>query len=63
MESKKIQQTGEYNKKEADTDIENKLEVTIGGGNMWGGVGSTNYWVEDRLKYVLYDTRNIANIL
>ena len=37
MESKKPQQTGEYNKKEADTDIENKLVVTIGRGNMWVG--------------------------
>jgi len=46
------------------TDRENKLVVTTGGGQHTGGrVGGTNYWVEDRLKYVSYDTRNIANIL
>ena len=28
-----------------------------------GGVGGTNYWVEDRLKDVLYNTGNTANIL
>ena len=27
------------------------------------GVGGTNYWVLDRLKNVLYNTGNIANIL
>ena len=28
-----------------------------------GGVGGTNYWVEDRLKDVLYNTGKTANIL
>ena len=32
VESKKIQQTSVYNKKEADTDIENKPVVTSGEG-------------------------------
>ena len=49
------------------TDIENKLVVTSGEGERgntgvgWGVVGGTNYW--DRLKDVLYNTGNTANIL
>ena len=39
----KIQQTSEYNKKENDIDIENKLVVNIGGDGRYrsGGVGDT----------------------
>ena len=38
MESKKIQQASEYNKNEVDSDMENKLVVTSGGGTIkgWG---------------------------
>ena len=43
-ESKKVQQTSRYNKKEADSDIESKPVVTSWGlgGNI--GVGITNYF-------------------
>ena len=44
-------------------EIENKLVVTSRGGEGGGGVGGTSYWVEDRLKVVLYNMGNIANIL
>ena len=46
MEPKKIQQTSEYNKKEADTDIANKLVVTSGKRQDRGrGTRSTIYQV------------------
>ena len=42
----KTQQTSEYNKKEADSQIiENKLVVTMGGHYRFKGVGGTNCWV------------------
>ena len=38
--------------------------VTNGGGMMGDGEGGgTNCWGEDRLKDVLYNTGNVANIL
>lgn len=44
-----------------------KLEVTSGGSGQGqqrgGGVGGTNYWVSDRLKDVLYNVGDTANIL
>ena len=39
MESKKIQQTSEYNRNEVDSDMENQLVVTSGGGRAIKGWG------------------------
>lgn len=51
--------------RQSPTDTENKLVFTHGGGGMIQGRGveGTNYWVQGRLKDVLYDTANIANIV
>ena len=43
MESKKIQQASEYNKNEVDSDMENKLVVTSGGGGAIKGWGRRRY--------------------
>ena len=43
--------------------MENKLVVTGGGQYGGGGVGDRNYWMQDRLKDVLYDMGIIVNIL
>ena len=49
MESEKIQQISEYNRKAADTDLEKNLMVTSAEGQerpyRCGGAGGTNYWV------------------
>ena len=56
MESKKHNKLVNMTKKRSRlTDIE-KVVITSG-----GGVGSTNYWVKDRLKDVLYNRGNVAN--
>ena len=61
-----IQQTSEYNKKGSRlTDIENKLLLS-GTGNGVGlnrgkGLG-TNYYVENKLQGILYNTMDIVNI-
>ena len=50
--------TSRYSKKETDTGMEKEVVVTSGGGerkNRGGGMGSTNYWVWDKLKDVLYN--------
>lgn len=58
----KIQHTSEYNKKEADLQMYRTTEVTSrerGEGRYRdGGVGGTNYWVQDRLKDGWYNTEN-----
>ena len=63
----KIQQTSEYNKKEADLQIQrtNYLLPVRGRQEQQRGRGltGTNYWVKIGYKYVLFSTRNIANIL
>ena len=61
----KIQQASEYNKKK-QTHGEQTSSYQWGGERRkyrGGGVGGTNYWVEDRLKDVLYNTGKTANIL
>ena len=67
MESKKYSNLPNITKRRGDTDIENKLMVaSVEGeeGAIRGGeVRDVNYWVYDRLKDVLYNTGNIANIL
>ena len=65
-------ESSEYNKKETDRPIENKLEATSsGGGNMmWGRQYDMEEWeiqtIEYRIGYedILYNTGNIliANI-
>ena len=67
VESKKIQQTNEYNKKKRSrlTDTENKLAVITGeekqlGVGQWK-VQTTGY--EAGYKNLLYNTGNTANIL
>ena len=61
-----MQQSREYilkKNKNRLTDTENKLVVTSGRvGQLGGGRRDTNYWVWDRLKDVLYNMGNIANI-
>ena len=72
VESKKYtseKKTSEYNKKEADTDIEKKLVITSGEreggrGNIRAGekeVQTIMYKIN--YKDILYNTGNIANIL
>ena len=51
--------------RQSPTEKEPDMVERRGGGGMiqGGGVEGTNYWVQGRLKDVLYDTANIANIV
>ena len=65
----KIQQTSEYNKKEADSQTQGR-SWWFPVGDWWGwrgnmdgrGMGGTDYWVSDRIKDVVYKMGNIASI-
>ena len=63
-----MQQTREPNKKEADSQIKRTNQwIPVGGGaerqQKGEGVGGVSYWVLDKLKGVLYNMGNRANIL
>ena len=65
MESKKCNELVNTTKKEQ---THRYIEQTSGyqsgeGQYRGGGVGGTNYRVQDRLKNVLYNTGNMTNIL